>query len=146
MNRTLKRLTVVDSVHYQDHSGENPLVGETTRFEAEIVDDSLPFSGVGSVGEEWAPLPHGRLTSCSMLCIQNKEGKFIQQVPSVDERADAEAKVIELGIRIDGIVETVPVGIIHPSRSIRYCPTDLKSLMIRCRHARAKFAIQVYPQ
>ena len=104
------------------------------------------------IGEAWVPIETGWLDGqCSMLHIENKEGRFTQVQPTEEQRAEAMARVVEIGTLID----MSPIGqgqvlgaeiLVRPLESCRFEPTSVSSLRLRCCQGQAKVTITVFPK
>lgn len=142
------RLTVVETVYHQPW-GEEPVAVES-RFSRDLQTRNQLFERRCRVGEDWQPLECGWLGEAGMLVIENREGRFLQRVPTDEEREAAAAKVLEVGWEPDGATMHDPPAtaqwIIPPGESIRGQPATLKSLRLRCRSGECRFTVYLLPE
>lgn len=136
------RITVVETIYYQ------PFGDQATSVESKfdrILDsvDEQPYSRKCKATEEWQSLDTGWVKTCSMLSIENNEGKFAQRIPTPEERDEAKAKVLELAYSGEYVDEDT--WLILPGESMRGLPADLSRLLIRCRKGSAKFTVTAFP-
>ncbi len=83
-----RRITVIESVNYQDPSGMSPTVGTVSRFTVHIpTGESQPYIKRDLVGGDWESLVPENLVSCSLLVLENYLTKF-QRVPTKEQQAE----------------------------------------------------------
>jgi len=148
-------LTVVETIYHQSW-GEGPTAYPTS-FMRELSVQEQPYFRKIKVGERWQPLDLGwfkdRPQDVGMIQLVNDEGTFAQTQPTDEERAAADAKVIDV---VTDIVDAGPLaGIlakdsfswqIPPRESFRGNPTNAKQLWVRCRSGVARATVNVYPR
>ena len=142
---TRGRLTVTEMVYHQV-PGEQPTIWET-QYVRSVDREAQPYLRRCKATEEWQPLDLGWSTEwpdgASLLTLRNEEGKFAVN-PTDEERAESEAKVIELAAIAGG--QLVGVILIRPnSQDMRLEPTNLRSLRIRCRSGTARYTMCLFP-
>jgi len=133
------RLVVVETVYCQS-PGEQPVAVES-RFGRALNSQEQPYRRVIKVGESWQPLDHGWVEEASMLVISNEEGKYLQVVPTEEQRKELETKVVELAFPGQSGCWLIP-----PGDSFRGCPSGLGSLLVRCRKGMSKCVVHVFPK
>lgn len=133
------RITVVESLYYQPFGG-NPSVIDCRYDRWLDCVDEQPYSRKSKVGEEWIPLDIGWITACGLLHIENNEGKFPFRIPTAEEKAESNAKVLEINYAGSERCLLVP-----PGESTRIIPSHPKDLLIRCRKGQAKFTVTAFP-
>ncbi len=132
-------LTVVETVYHRQYGEEATAV--ESRFTRELQTQEQSYTRRLKVEEEWRSLDTGWIIQVGMLVIQNTEGKFLQQIPSEADKAEALKKTIE--IKHDG---SEGCWLILPGESIRVCPSDASSLRIRCQLGTARFTVHIFPK
>jgi len=136
----INRLVVVETV-YHAPSVDRP-VSVDGSFSTWLSSDESPCGPRFSfAGEEWEQIDSGWIKQASMVSISNVEGKHHQVVPSAEEKVVIASKIIEVAVRGG---EAHPF-LVRPGQSMRFCPSDLSTLLVRCRAGRAKFNITIFP-
>ena len=137
------RLVVNGSVTHYSDSGGSPSIAATafTRFLETTEEQS--FIRRTTVGKNWQPLPEGWLKECGMLVVANEKARFSVQ-PTPEQRQEAEAKVLEVGIAVLNRVE--PFAIVPSGETARFQPVDLSWLRLRCRNGEAKVTVYEFPK
>lgn len=132
------RLTVVKFIAYQ------PLVKTPENLSPEsythnLYSDEQIWRREFKVGPEWMPLPLGWLEGqpISLIILHNNEGRFTQLIPTPEERADAMARIVEVG------VGETPFTVVRPLQSRDFEPVG--PINVRCRTSSAKLTITAVP-
>lgn len=134
------RLTVT-GVTYHQAPGEQPTSWET-QWVCTTHPEGQPYQRRCKATEEWQPLDLGWSEEVSLLAIRNEEGKFWVN-PTEQERAEMEAKVIELAVMAGG--QLVTMGLVRPGRSGQIEPSNLGSWRIRCLSGYARYTLCLFP-
>lgn len=138
---------------YHQVSGE-PAVSVDFRFGRWLELGEHPYQRpLSKCDETWKPLDLGWLADgpVSLIIIENVEGRFTQVIPKPEQVAEAEAKVIEIGVTWTcwGVAPTIsgvePFQEVRPSNKAVVFPVDPKKLRIRCRSGVAKYNLHVFP-
>lgn len=141
------RITVVERVYHQ-RFGEQPVQMES-RFGRELSDGEQPYIRTGvncKATEKWGLIDSGWIRTAGMIIIVNEEGKFRQIKPTEEEREESNKKILEVAYLCSGVLASNNHRwFVLPGESMRACPSDIKSLGIRCQSGEAKFTICVYP-
>ena len=132
-------MTVVEQVYYQVSGGQPRLV--ESRFSRKLESDEQPYERHLKVGVEGAPLDCGWIEKASQLVITNEEGRNLQVNPTDEEREELQRKVLELGYEDC----PVPLCLIHPGESIRFCPFSLEGLGVHSRFGVIRFTLHLFP-
>jgi len=74
------------------------------------------------------------------LRIANNTGTNLQVRPTAEERARLDAAVVEVFLGDELL------GYVRPGRSLRYEPSDLSRLSLRCQKGGARCVVVVYPR
>lgn len=141
------RLTVVEHVYHESIADGRKPFEWTHRFSRPLATrDQVYERGPQSVGEEWEPLDCGWLAdNAGMLMIENREGQNLQYIPSAEEQAEIDSRVLELGCRTRSDYPLEPLWLIPPKETNRGMPATTEGLMIRCQNGRARFVVCVIP-
>lgn len=132
--RPLYRFGVVETCYHQQH-GQQPTGISESRFSGWIDSDEQPYGPrFMTVGEEWCSLDCGWIEQASMMVLKNDP----------DKGADA---TVEVGVVCDAgvIIPFAEIPAQFPSHSLRFCPTHLKSLRVRCLKGQTRVTIVLYP-
>jgi len=153
------RIVVVEQVCHQLPGNEDPTAIES-RFAKWLTNDEVPYVRKPRIGVQWVPLETGWLSSVSLLCLSNDEGKSMRVYPTEQEKEALANRVIQVGVSSHAISPGMPIGEptifteIHPGESCRFTPHDLSRLFIRCREvpgmklesdSSAKITITAFP-
>lgn len=137
------RVTVVHKVYHQT-AGEQPTAVEC-QFERPLLGDDQPYQHRTKFTEEWRGLGESWIERCSIVSIKNQEGRWTDVNPTLQERAVAERKVVEVGfVGSDG--EVAAKMLVKPGESLSFSPVDFKSVRVRCRHGMASCVVSIYPE
>lgn len=149
-------LVVVDQVVHRNIEQEP--TSTICRFSRSLHTDEQPWIRHFEVTEEWKPIECGWIETCSMLVLENKEGRFTQVVPTQEERDEAALKQVILGYplpknmpkeALEYLEILYPTGInflvVQPGESGRFQPTNVQALHIRSRYRAAKCVLTLYP-
>jgi hypothetical protein len=137
---------------YHHSPGEEPTAADV-RSGRWVGSEEQPYSRpLCRAGTDWAPLDLGWLAGrpVSRVLIENREGKFLQVNPTPDERAAAEARVIEVAVQahVDSDpprVVVLPFALVRPGECLPFEPVDPAALRVRCAAGPAKFSLLVVP-
>jgi len=153
------RLLVTCTVSHFPADGSQPTVagGPCSRW---LATTEQCYVRKATVGESWQPLPDGWLKEAGMLLITNEKVRWAAQ-PTAEERAAAEAKVLEVGMAVVGpstsspalnqAIENLkpgyiqPFALVRPGESVRLEPVDLATLRLRCRMGESRITVSVFP-
>lgn len=145
------RITVVETVFFEDGQGGKPVSGES-RWSKLLDSDEQPFVRRMKVSEHWKPLEVGWLSACSMLCITNVRARRAFTPTEEDKESEA-LKVVQLGVK--AAVETfqpynvgvagTPFANIGPGESLRMPAINLSELVIRTLHGEATVLVTIFP-
>lgn len=124
------------------------------RWTRELESDEQPWGPRQfTVTEQWTPLDCGWLKPelCGMLVIENREGHFTQRIPTEEQRAEAMARVVEIGVTNARALEhyddhIIAILEVRPKESQPLMPVDVSSLRIRCRKGEARCVLTVLPR
>lgn len=136
---TTGRLTVIEKVYHQ-LPGEQPTATEH-QFVRQLRSDEQPFSRKFKVPREWKPLDLGWIECAGMLTIRNEEGRHPVVIPTHEQRADIDLRVIE--VAFDEGAE--PALVVLPGESCRFHPARLRDVRVRCLHGMATATIHLNP-
>lgn len=138
------RLTFNEWIAYQPLSA-SPVDISPRPFSRNLVTDEQIWRREAIAGNDWARAPLGWLDDLPVaeIIITNEEGKFTQVQPSHEERAAAEARIIEVGIEANGTGVIVPITLVRPHHSFHLEP--LGPIYLRCQTDRAKYTIIAVP-
>lgn len=132
------RLTVVETVYHQD-----PANGPTA-FEApfgrQLETDEQPCVRRLTVGTDWQALGGVWLAESCQVVLRNEEGQFHGPLPSAQQKAEAAARVVEVG------VSDMVLAVVRPGESCRFEPADLHTIRVRCVAGSAKVTAAVFPR
>ena len=133
------KVTLVKSIYYI-RVGMQPqaVEGSSTRRLHGKGGSLLTFSDVATM--EWQLLSPVRTTTVGLLIIANMEGFFTQTIPTPEERQEAEAKVLQIG------VGGRPLLLVSPREVQDIMPVDISELQIRSVHGEAKYTLTVLPR
>jgi hypothetical protein len=142
---TVKARAVVNElVHYEpDDSGDGqPVTVVQDTYSRFLESAEQPYQRTITVGEEWKPLSLGWVTEdggrCALLYLQNQPTRF-SVIPTAEQRAEADAKVVELGF--DHLSADI---LISPGESARFRPSP-DPIMVRCRKGTTKLLVTAVP-
>lgn len=134
------RVTVVETV-YHAPAGRSPTPIES-RFERKLETDEQLYQRYMKVGEKWTPLDCGWLgENVGMLLIHNEEGLNLFTIPTEEELAAINARVVELSYNRTG-----EGWLVLPRESMRACPSSTKGLFMRCRSGEANITVSLIPK
>lgn len=129
------RLTVVGAVCRQGPD-EQPVAVEV-RYGRISRSDEQPYQRGVKVGEAWQAIDAGWLgNDVGLLTVANREGRFVQVIPTAEERDAASQRVIEIGVEAAGVV--VGVCLVPPGETAVLSPVDVTRLRMRCRCGEAR--------
>lgn len=154
------RVVVAESVYYQQHRAQ-PSQPHDSRYSYVAAGEEQPYVRHFKVGPSWTQLDPGWLTEASMLILRNCEGDDPPQtMPTLEQLAEFEAKVVELGMMPEVVpdktrtmhsppeVKFSPLAcaFVRPGRSVRFEPTDLKLYHLRCRSGTVRCTLVLLPK
>lgn len=137
------RLMVIEQVIHQpmEPPGQ-PVDVASPSFSAKVASDEQPIVGrVVTVGEEWRKLDLFWLNGAPLSCLylDNIEGTGRQVVPTDDEVAATDRRVVEVAT-----ANLEPFALVRPARTVRFEPTG--SVYLRCQEGTAKVKYSAVPQ
>lgn len=138
---TTPRLAVVENIYFIP-PGEQP-TGISNRHERKLLSDEQPYIRHAKLGVEWTKLDTGWLKKGSTLAIRNEEGLALQTIPTDEQTQEIDAKVIEVSLRGDGVVDLL---LLPRGDSCRFCPLNPETIFLRCRRGKARVNITLYPE
>jgi hypothetical protein len=141
------RVTVVENVYHQpmDPPGQ-PMDLSGGSFSVNLKTDEQPLYGrIYTISDRWVPLDLAWLNGkpVSIILVENLAGVNRQSIPSDEELADTERKVIELGIFATEMGVRTPFILIRPARSCRFEPAT--PVWIRCRNGECRIKVSATP-
>jgi len=142
------RLTVRETVYYQGPEGQ-PLSVET-RFWTAVESDEQPYIRQQEVGEDWVALDCGWLEELEkgVVTLHNPEPRW-RVNPTPEERATAEARVIEIAFKVPGTgtisYPLTPVLVLPIGTGQRLHILDLSIVRLRCRSGKVRVQVHVFP-
>lgn len=131
------------------------------QFSRPVLSEEQPFGPRKHIiaTEEWQPLNLAWFAEhpqqIGTIVITNEEGQFKQTIPTEEERAEAAAKVIEIGtgrrnpyneLNYQSFAEVRPSGDTYSLQSFSIDPVDATQLGIRCRKGQAKYSLTIFPK
>lgn len=128
------RLTINELVYHQLLSESAQVVGEnrTGRF---LHNEEVPYNRPTTVGTEWTDLDLKWVDRPTQIYLENITGYDRQVIPTPEELADDDARVVEVA---NG---TVPFARVRPGESCRFEPVPGVKYLIRSRHATARLKV-----
>jgi hypothetical protein len=136
------RVTVVDMVYHQPaNASPSTALGEGSRFYRELHTHEQVYQRNKVATNEWLTVDTGWLESCSMLILQNNEGKFSYR-PTPERLEEVKSRVIELSFDKGKTVSIV----IPPGESCRFSPNNVNQISIRCRNLTATYTLCLIPE
>jgi len=144
MDNSLKnRFTFVAHAYYQQ-AGEQPESFDV-QWSKDLASNETPFRrNTFKVTNEWMLLNLAWLQTSKlrMLCLVNEEGKFFNTIPTAEELAESNAKVVELSTD----KSHVSTWLVRPGESMHGCPNTVEGIWVRCLSGEAKISIYVVPE
>lgn len=169
----ISRMTVNDSVYFQDASGQPVSVGEP--FAVAITKDEQPWIRKFKAGSDWTLLDIGWIEESSCMVLANDEGKRLQTIPTKEQWADIQSRIIQVAIlpekqlavaipkeekkgkrtmwsppraasNVELELEPEPIYRCSPGRTIRIEPEGLGRLYIRCLNGEARGTLTLMPK
>lgn len=136
-------LFVTEVVYFQ--SGGGMPEGVESRFMRQLASDERPYPPRPKVGAQWCPLECGWLADggVGLVVLANEVTRF-RVIPTPEEKAQAEARIIEVGVAAGEAV--VAFALVRPGESARFEPADVKALRLRCRAGEAKVSVTLIPR
>ncbi len=156
-NKPRSRIVVVESVVHQT-PGDDPIVVEA-RFSRWLESGEQPFIRRMYLEQDWRKLEIGWIKSSSMLMLTNEPDMLVVR-PSAEVQAIQVEKIIEVAILPQELVtgmprdmhsppraaiQPLPFSYILPGESIRICPTDAGSIVLRARAGCIKCNVSLFP-
>lgn len=140
------RITVVDMLYHQRVDKKIRLI--ESRFSRELEISKQPYEREFEATEEWQPLDCGWLEGkVGMLAITNDEGRFLEVIPTEEEREAVALKVLEIAYDPGDPNHHIPGSwLVPPGESMRGSPSHAESLEIRCQSGTAKFTLHLLPK
>lgn len=167
------RMTINDSVYFQDASGQPISVGEP--FAVAITKDEQPWVRKFKAVADWTLLDIGWIEESSCMVLANDEGKRLQTIPTADQWADIQSRIVQVAIlsekqlaaampkqedkkkrtmwdpprqtsKAEIDLEPEPVYRCSPGRTIRIEPEGLGRLYIRCLNGEARVTLTLIPK
>ena len=150
----MKRLVVVESLY---HCGEvGTPTNHDTRFNRILATDEQPYSRIGiQLTEQWQPLQTGWLKDASMLVLTNLKAErrtlTAKGVPNpVQALLPDKTGWVEVGLAFTGLNDEIacqlPFAHLPPGETLRFSPTNLNQLLLRCAHGTARCNLLLLPE
>lgn len=136
------RITVVSQTYYQ-RLGKNPIQVES-RFSRGVSSGQQLYQREEEVGENWVPLDLGWITKVGFLEIANNEGRFLQVIPTEEEREDTAKKILEVR-GYDATCSSGCLWLVPPGESFRGFPSKPQNLFIRSQLGTIEYTLYVFP-
>lgn len=141
------RLTVVETVYHQ--AAPNDPTCTEARFGRVIESDEQPYKRQIVVRERWDELDLGWLKGkpIGQLILSNAPTNW-QRWPTPEEKAEAEARVVEIThVEPDEAIErfAAPFARVRPGESCRFEPVDPGALRVRCRSGETRATLTLIP-
>lgn len=159
------RLVVKPTVYHQ-LAARQPVQAELPTVVRQLTTDEQPWSRDFTVGTAWQSLRGcwfiEESKPTSLVVLSNREGRFTQTVPTVEERALAQSLTVlvllappreEIKAPRDSFsceaehftVNPHPPLLLVPGGLLVLEPADLKGLRLRCPAGEAKVSVWVFP-
>lgn len=132
------RLTVVETVYHQLLSG-SPEVLSDSRYGTNLHSEEVPYNRPQKIGTDWVKLDLMWVDNPILLVLENLEGSDYQTLPSPEEIAEVEKRIVEVGIRISP-TDFASFALVIPGESIRFFPAS-KNYYVRCQHDTARLKV-----
>lgn len=148
-NAQKARMTVVESVYFQGLSVAP--AGSDRRFGRFVQSDDDPYQRTCKLSQDWQPLDlGGYLDKVGMLCFYNEPNRRAT-IPTAEQKAEDEARVVEMGIAAggdgeEGVEVVVPFAQVLPGESGRIHPSCARRLRLRCRQGKARCVVLALPE
>lgn len=149
------RISVHDNLYFQPagRGVESQPSGVEARFTRNLRSDEQMYERRSKVGPGWKPLPLPGPewidpADCGMLSLKNLEGDDLAVVPTPDERAAIDAKVVEVGLsssQTDPDAAVTPFARVRPGEAVRVEPVNLHLYRLRCPAGSARYALALVP-
>lgn len=136
---TKDRLVVVESVYHLP-VGRPPTMVDV-RFSRFLFTEEQARVKRCKATPEWAPFDTAWLSVCSVLVVENLEGKFTQKIPTLEIREEASKKVLEISF----VGHHDDCFLVRPGESFRASPKSLPSLRIRSVYGEASYQLTLIP-
>lgn len=134
------RVTVVESV-YHFLPNRQP-GGRELRHSRVLASHEQRYERTFRVGPEWQRLDPAWVKEASLFLLENEEGKGLTKIPSPAQRAEIDARIVEVGAGKDG--PSLVTDLVPPGQSIRRIPADL-NIWLRCRSGEAEVTLTLVP-
>lgn len=140
----VSKLTVVERVYHRQ--GNNPPLQIESKFEHVLsVDEPVYFRPGSKVSGDWTEFDFGWLgrENTGTIVIQNITGRYLQRIPTAEQKRELEAKVLEIGI-----VAPIPLpfAIIPPKQNLRLNLMPGLSYLVRSQSGQAEFNFYAIPK
>lgn len=144
---TRPRVIVVEHVYHQV-PGE-PVVGPpATRFYKWLESDEQAVLRTIKVGPEWRSLDLAWFMDgkCSLICIANTTKRLPSKAPTPEEKAEFEARIVEVGKLVEGGSFIEGLCYLPPEEDMRMSnPQGVQRLLVRCLSGQAKVSYFIVP-
>lgn len=156
------RLTVLHTTYYQA-PGQEPTSVECN-YGDWLQTDEQPYSRRITVGPDWVPVDLGWIRDPGYVVITNEAPTF-RTLPTPEERADAYARVVEVGVEVPSPPEAktvrdmhappratptgpviMPVWLVGPGKDLPGVLSNPGCLRVRCTHGACRITITAYPK
>jgi hypothetical protein len=164
--RSKSRITVTETTTYNVR-GAQPVVVQT-KFGRGQETEEQAYQRRIKVDEQWVKFEYDRswITTVGMCIISNEEGKYQQRIPTREQIADIQARVVE--IYLEPLATGLPIAskdltqfdppepqmimlapfaalLLPPGEQQRYTLGPNVALWLRCQHADAKLIVTFLP-
>lgn len=133
------RLTVVNSIHYQQPGVD--ILSIDAGYTYFVKTNEQAFQRITFAREEWQPLDTGWISKASQVIIQNKYVIETRRTLTTEESEEAAKHVVMVRYK-----DSKDWFEIAPKESMRFKPSDLKSLEVKSGHGMTKFICTIIPE
>lgn len=148
------RLTVVESVYHQSPNSQP--IGVEARYGRLLATDEQPYVRKFTVGPQRQRLPLGWLAGTEenggpgpacvgLLCVANDEGRQRTVMPTPEERASSDARLITLAVAVTESL-SVAFAVVRPGESCRFEPSCAGNLIVWCEQGEVKCTLTALPR
>lgn len=135
------RITVVERIYHQNFEDEPTPVEDGWQIES--ITKASVFPKKFDLGEAWTSLDSGWVDplGCALLRIANQKPKR-RTIPTPAEALDEASRIVEVSFS-DPPASGGPI--LHPGESLRFRPSDVRTLRLRCRNGKARLVVHFFP-
>lgn len=133
------RITVVEAVYFEG-SGQEPISWHTNGSRL-VTEPEQAYQRRIKVGPDWTTLDLGWIAAPGMILIRHERPRYPVVLPSQEQRAEDEARMILVRSSPQEAGWRVPVG-----ESFRGSPVDPSQLEIRCDSGETFITFVILPK